>query len=58
VKSDEGATGVDGMSVDDLPAHLKERWPTIQVELLAGTDKPQPVQRVEIPKASGGMRLV
>lgn len=56
VKRNKGAGGVDGMSVDALPAYLKEHWPTIRVQLLEGTYKPQPVRRVEIPKASGGMR--
>lgn len=58
VKRNKGAAGLDGMSVDDLPAYLKEHWPTIRAQLLDGTYKPQPVRRVEIPKASGGMRLL
>ena len=56
VKRNKGAAGVDRMKVDDLPAYLKEHWPTIRAQLLEGTYKPQPVRRVEIPKASGGMR--
>jgi RNA-directed DNA polymerase len=56
VKRNKGAAGIDGMSVDDLPAYLKEHWLTIRAQLLEGTYKPQPVRRVEIPKASGGMR--
>lgn len=56
VKRNKGAAGIDGMSADELPAHLKEHWPTIEAQLLAGTYKPQPVRRVEIPKASGGTR--
>src|SRR5438128_4768116 len=56
VRRNKGAAGVDGMSVDDLPAYLKEHWPTIRDQLLEGTYKPQPVRRVEIPKASGGKR--
>jgi RNA-directed DNA polymerase len=56
VKRNKGAAGIDGMSVDDLPTHLKEHWLTIRAQLLEGTYKPQPVRRVEIPKASGGMR--
>jgi RNA-directed DNA polymerase len=56
VKRNKGAAGIDGMSVDDLPSYLKEYWPTIRVQLLEGTYKPQPVRRVEIPKASGGTR--
>jgi len=56
VKRNNGAAGVDRMSVDELPAYLKDYWPTIRAQLLEGTYKPQPVRRVEIPKASGGMR--
>src|SRR5713226_9435343 len=56
VKRNKGTAGIDGMSVDDLPAYLKEHWPTIRAQLLEGAYKPQPVRRVEIPKASGGTR--
>jgi RNA-directed DNA polymerase len=58
VKRNKGAAGIDGMSVADLPDYLKEHWPAIRAQLLDGTYKPQPVRRVEIPKASGGMRLL
>jgi RNA-directed DNA polymerase len=56
VKRNKGSAGIDGMTVDKLSAHLKENWPTIRAQLLDGTYKPQPVRRVEIPKASGGLR--
>lgn len=56
VKRNKGAAGVDGMTVGDLPAYLKEHWLTIRAQLLDGTYKPRPVRRVEIPKASGGLR--
>src|SRR5579864_7174956 len=56
VKRNKGAGGVDHMSVDDLPAYLKEHWPTIRAQLLEGSYKPHPVRRVDIPKASGGTR--
>jgi RNA-directed DNA polymerase len=58
VKRNKGAAGIDGMSVDALPAHLKEHWATIRAQLLDGTYQPQPVRRVEIPKVSGGVRLL
>src|SRR6201993_924522 len=58
VKRNKGAAGIDGMSVDDLPGYLKEHWPTIRAQLLEGAYKPQPVRRGEIPKASGGVRLL
>src|SRR5487761_1604865 len=56
VKRNKGAAGVDGMTVYELPAYLKEHWLTIRAQLFEGTYKPQPVRRVEIPKASGGKR--
>ena len=56
VERNKGAPGIDGMTVDDLAPYLKEHWPTIRAQLLDGTYKPQPVRRVEIPKASGGTR--
>ena len=56
VKSNKGSPGIDGMTVEQLPEHLKEHWPAIREQLLAGTYKPQPVRRVEIPKPDGGVR--
>ena len=56
VKSNKGSPGIDGMTVEQLPGYLKEHWPAIREQLLAGTYKPQPVKRVEIPKPDGGMR--
>ena len=44
------------MSVDELGDHLRAHWPEIRSRLLAGSYTPQPVRRVEIPKASGGVR--
>jgi RNA-directed DNA polymerase len=56
VKRNKGAAGIDGMSFEALGPYLKERWPTIRAQLLDGSYKPQPVRRVEIPKATGGKR--
>jgi RNA-directed DNA polymerase len=56
VQRNKGAPGIDGMSFEDLAPYLKEHWPTIRVQLLDGSYKPQPVRRVEIPKATGGTR--
>jgi RNA-directed DNA polymerase len=47
------AAGIDGMPVADLRAYLKEQWPGIRERLLAGSYKPSPVRRVEIPKPDG-----
>jgi RNA-directed DNA polymerase len=56
VKRNKGAAGIDGMTVDELPAYLKDNWLTVRAQLLEGTYQPQPVRRVEIPKTSGGTR--
>ncbi|MDX8483555.1 reverse transcriptase domain-containing protein, partial [Mesorhizobium sp. VK24D] len=56
VRRNKGAPGADGMSVDALALHLKDHWPDSRAQLLEGSYKPQPVRRVEIPKATGGTR--
>ena len=48
VKANKGSPGVDGMTVHDLPGHLKQHWPVIREQLLSGTYVPQPVRRAEI----------
>ena len=32
--------GIDGMTVEQLPAYLKQHWPTIREQLLRRTYKP------------------
>ena len=56
VKSNKGAPGVDGMTVEELPKFLKRTWLQIREQLMTGTYQPKPVRRVEIEKPSGGMR--
>ena len=59
VRSNRGAPGVDGMTVEALSPYLKEHWPRIREELLNETYAPQPIRRVEIPKPDGkGVRLL
>jgi RNA-directed DNA polymerase len=58
VQRNKGAPGADGMTIGKLAPYLKEHWPTIRAQLLEGSYKPQPVRRVEIPKASGGTRAL
>jgi group II intron reverse transcriptase/maturase len=56
VRQNRGAPGIDGMTVDELPAYLKQHWPELRVQLEAGQYRPQPVKRVEIPKPDGKKR--
>lgn len=56
VRRNKGAAGADGVKAEKLGEYLKEKWPSIKAELIAGTYKPSPVRRVEIPKPDGGVR--
>jgi len=58
VRSNGGAAGVDGLSIEETGKRLRTLWPTIRDQLLQGTYQPQPVRRVEIPKPDGGVRLL
>lgn len=58
VRSNAGASGVDGMTVTELPEYLREHWPSLKTQLLEGAYRPQPVRRVEIPKPGGGKRML
>lgn len=58
VRRNRGSHGVDGMTVDELPAYLETAWPFVKEELISGTYKPRSVRRVEIPKPDGGTRLL
>ena len=56
VYANKGAGGVDGVTVYELRNYLDENWPNIKKAILSRTYRPQPVQRVEIPKPNGGKR--
>ena len=56
VRQNRGAPGVDGMTVEELPDHLREHWTSIRTKLDTGKYRPSPVKRVEILKPGGGQR--
>jgi RNA-directed DNA polymerase len=58
VKRNRGAAGIDRMKTSELESHLQAHWEKIRAKLLAGTYVPSPVRRVEIPKPSGGTRML
>ena len=58
VVRNKGSHGIDGMKVDELLPYLKENGNNLIEELKAGTYRPKPVRRVEIPKPDGGVRLL
>jgi RNA-directed DNA polymerase len=56
VKGNKGAAGVDGLDIEQSAERIRREWDKIKAQLLAGTYRPQPARRVEIPKANGGSR--
>jgi RNA-directed DNA polymerase len=54
VKANKGAAGVDGQSVEEFEADLKNNLYKIWNRMSSGTYFPPPVRAVEIPKPHGG----
>jgi RNA-directed DNA polymerase len=58
VKRNKGAAGIDRMTTEELEPHFEANWWILKDKLLKGTYVPSPVRRVEIPKPSGGKRML
>ena len=56
VKASKGAPGIDGMTVEEIGAYLRENQKALIEGIIKGKYTPDPVRRVEIPKADGGVR--
>lgn len=56
VKTNKGAPGVDGMTVDELPAWFAKHQQEFLAALRDGSFEPQPVRGKQIPKPGGGVR--
>ena len=56
VKANKGAPGIDGITVDEIGAYLKENQRDIIARIYKGKYTPDAVRRVEIPKPDGGIR--
>jgi RNA-directed DNA polymerase len=56
VKANQGAPGIDGMTVEDFPAFARGHWPRIATAIREGAYRPAPVRRVWIPKPDGSKR--
>ena len=58
VKANRGAAGVDGESLQHFEAALKDNLYKIWNRMSSGSYFPPPVKAVEIPKKSGGVRIL
>jgi len=56
VRSKGKAPGVDGITASEFQEHGADHLQTLRQELKKRTYRPQPLRRVEIPKANGKMR--
>lgn len=56
VKANKGASGVDGMNVEEALTWLKEHRNELLESIRNGKHKPSSVRRVEFPKDNGGVR--
>ncbi|HEX6522000.1 MAG TPA: group II intron reverse transcriptase/maturase [Streptosporangiaceae bacterium] len=58
VKANGGAAGADGVTVEAFEKDLKDNLYKVWNRMSSGTYFPSPVRAVEIPKASGGTRIL
>ena len=58
VKSNGGAAGVDGQTIEQFEADLKNKLYKIWNRMSSGSYFPPPVRAVSIPKKSGGQRIL
>ena len=56
VKSNAGAAGVDGQSVERFESRAEQYLEELGQTLRVGQYRPQPIRRVEIPKGGGKLR--
>ena len=58
VRSNKGCAGVDRVTIEDFEADLVANLFRLKEEVLEGTYRPRPLLRVEVPKRSGGTRVL
>ena len=56
VVANKGASGVDGITTEEVKEYLIEHWEEIREQIRNRKYNPPPVRRVEIPKPNGGVR--
>ena len=58
VRSNKGAPGIDGLTIEAYPDFARQHWPSARQALLNGTYRPSPVLRAVMKKLDGGERLL
>jgi retron-type reverse transcriptase len=58
VEQNGGSAGVDGMRTIELQPYIEQHGERMLTSIVNGTYLPSPILGVEIPKASGGIRML
>lgn len=58
VRANKGCAGVDGQDIFEFEANLAANLAQLKAEVIEGRYRPRPLLRVEIPKRSGGTRIL
>lgn len=58
VRANQGAPGVDGITIEQFPEWLGEHKERVLAALRDSSYQPSPVRRVDIPKPGGGTRML
>jgi RNA-directed DNA polymerase len=58
VQANKGSGGIDNMQTEELPEYMSMHWRKLKASIIAGSYKPSPVKKVEIPKPGGGKRML
>src|SRR5438309_9329868 len=58
VKENKGSAGIDGESIEEFEKNLKDNLYKLWNRMSSGSYFPAPVKAVEIPKKSGGTRIL
>ena len=56
VRSNSGASGIDGMSIEDFLPFARAHWSRIETQLKEGSYQPAALRRIWIPKDNGEQR--
>jgi RNA-directed DNA polymerase len=58
VVKNQGAPGVDGLTVSEFKPWLQRHWARVRQDLLSGVYQPEMMRKVETPKPQGGVRIL
>jgi len=58
VLANKGSGGVDGIEIEGFTSHVQAAWSSVKTAIQEGVYQPSAVRKVEMPKPSGGTRIL